>query len=71
MSLRHGVETLLTSYNRQCPDCRRTIAAISERRARGLLAQEAVRTPVSRIRLQNSVAIWQSAAKRANAKGKS
>jgi hypothetical protein len=67
MTPQHDIETLLRSYNRQCPDCRKAVAAISERKALGILADEAVKSALgrlSRIRLNNAIAIWQQAAKR-------
>ncbi len=59
----HGKNTLLTSYNRQCPDCRAAVRQVSEPVARRWLATEAVRRQ-GRIRLQNAISIWQQAAKR-------
>lgn len=69
----HDAGTLLTSYNRQCPDCRRTIRAMSEKTALRLLLDEAARAAtgrLSRVRLNNAIAIWQSVAKRVNAGGR-
>ena len=70
---KHDLGTLLTSYNRQCPACRQTISVVSEREALRMLAHEALRAAsgrLSRIRLNNAIAVWQSVAKRVNAGGK-
>lgn len=70
----HNIETLLTSYNRNCPDCRLMVLNISEGAAARLLAAEAARIARSRrparIRLQNAIAIWQSAVKRNMKRGR-
>jgi len=69
----HDLGTLLVSYNRQCPSCRQTIAVTSERAALRLLLDEAARAAtgrLSRIRLNNAIAIWQSVSKREMARPK-
>jgi hypothetical protein len=61
-------DLLLNSYNRQCRYCRKAVSEISEKGALRMLADEAVRGAsgrLSRIRLNNAITIWQSAAKRA------
>jgi hypothetical protein len=64
----HDADLLLASYNRQCSDCRRTIAAMPGSEAMRLLADELRRAlrsrRPSRTRLQNAIAIWQSVTKR-------
>lgn len=68
----HTEMMLLTSLNRQCPDCRRALNDIPEQRALMLLRRavvSALRGRKSRIMLNNAIAIYQHAAKRANASG--
>ncbi len=71
-SVEHTEVMLLMSLNRQCPDCRRALNGITEQGALMLLHRvvtSALTGRKSRTALNNAIAIYQSAAKRANAKG--